>query len=660
MPNEKTRTDQFVRRQLEAAGLHYEEQGSSFPQIKVALKNASKSGKGQGKPEFILVYNSVITTNNKPVIVIIEDKLSNQFLINFKENGELNLVSGPNSPVSCYAVNGAVHYANSIIRKTDFEEVIAIGVTGDEKNHSIQPCYVTNEEIRILEPVETFENFTIENIGSYCSHLIKGNKTQEEITAERLLKTAKELHEDLRNYGQLKEEEKPLVVSGLLIALEKNEKLPGIDLRGLRGSNNPRMRDGKKIYETIKEYIEESEIEPIQKKEMILTQFRFIKERSILNEVNPMLKDESNPNGMTPLKYFLNKIRKDVQEKIKNLTYFDVLGAFYSEFISYSAGDGKGLGIVITPSHVTRIFTELLEISVSDRVLDTCTGTAGFLVAAMKKMIDAAKGNEEVIKKIKREQLHGIELREDLYTIATTNMILRGDGKSNLICDDYRKISTGDTALIDANVVMLNPPYSQAKSKETRELSELNFIFGALNFLNVGGRGAAIVPQSVMIGKNNYDKELKKELLNQHTLEAVITMPKELFYPVGTNTVIAVFTAKQPHPQEKRVKFINFSDDGYKKHKTLGRIPTESSKDKEKYLLDVYFDRIDAPTNVIVKSAITFEDEWLHNHFYFNDRIPEPEDFLKTVQDYLAFKFDQTVHGRGYLFEGKEVDISKK
>ena len=136
-------------------------------------------------------------------------------------------------------------------------------------------------------------------------------------------------------------------------------------------------------------------------------------------------------------------------------------------------------------------------------------------------------------------------------------------------------------------------------------------------------------------------------------------MPNELFYPVGVHTVIVVLTAKIPHSSKKRVKFIDYSDDGYRKHKTLGRISTEQSRDKEKYLLDAYFDREDVPTSFMVKSEINAEDEWLHSYFYFNDSIPAPESFEKTVQDYLAFKFDQTVHGREYLFEDENPSRKK-
>lgn len=114
-----------------------------------------------------------------------------------------------------------------------------------------------------------------------------------------------------------------------------------------------------------------------------------------------------------------------------------MLGRFYGEFISYSGGDGQTLGVVLTPKHITELFTDLAEIKPTDKVLDPCCGTGGFLIAAMHRMLIQAK--EEDKENIRRNNLYGIELRDDMFSIATTNMILRGDGKSNLICADFLK-----------------------------------------------------------------------------------------------------------------------------------------------------------------------------------------------------------------------------
>lgn len=631
VPNEKTLTDQFVRKQLEKIKVKFTEQGSDNPLLNEALKNASKTGSGAGKPEFVFVYEKL------GLVVVIEDKKDNSLLEELTEEGELDLRVGPNSAVSKFAVNGAVHYAKHIVEKSHFKNVIAIGVTGTERNHLIQPYYVSDKGIKKLAPLETLVNLSEEHIEEYYHIHVLGEKSKEEKLIEDLNITAKKLHEDLRNYGQLKEEEKPLVVSGILLALEDDY----FDPEGLMGKKKP--TDGAKILESISNYLDSTNITPDEKKKVILSQFQFIKDRVILNEINQFL-------GMTPLKYFALEIKNKVRHGFKQNIDYDILGKFYSEFIRYSGGDGKGLGIVLTPSHVTQLFAKLLDVQPNDVVLDICAGTGGFLISAMNEMIRKAKTKKE-IEDIKQNRLHGVEIREDLYTIATTNMILRGDGKSNLRREDYSRISMDVYKEIGATVGMLNPPYSQAKNKQTQHLAEINFIIGLLDRLAPGGRGAAIVPQSVMIGKSDYEKEKKKELLKRHTLEAVITMPRETFYPTGTNPVIAIFTAHVPHNFSKRVKFINFQDDGFVKHKTLGRIPTEITKDKIEYLLDVYFDRVDAPSSFMIKSEIKEDDEWLHAFYYFNDEIPSEDMFKRKLSDYLTFKFDQIVRGRDYLFK---------
>ena len=236
--------------------------------------------------------------------------------------------------------------------------------------------------------------------------------------------------------------------------------------------------------------------------------------------------------------------------------------------------------------------------------------------------------NKDEIKHIKQHQLLGIELQEKMFTVATTNMILRGDGKSNLQLNDMFSVAGEDTQKQKVNKILFNPPYSQGKTDKT--LTEINFIRHALDMLVTGGKLAVIVPQSTMVGKSKEEKEYKKKILEKHTLDMVITVNKDTFYGVGTNPVIAVFEAGKPHDIErKKVKFINFEEDGFvvRKH-------------EENYT-----------TKFMVKSTIQAEDEWLHSFYYFNDEPPSDADFEKTVADYLSFQFDMYTHGRGYLFE---------
>lgn len=240
-----------------------------------------------------------------------------------------------------------------------------------------------------------------------------------------------------------------------------------------------------------------------------------------------------------------------------------------------------------------------------------------------------------------------------MFTIATTNMILRGDGKSNIINENFLSQESGTLQLKQANVGMMNPPYSQGSSQNSN-LYELSFAKHLLDSLVEDGKGIIIVPQSCMTGKTEEEASLKEKILEKHTLEGVITLNKDTFYGVGTLPCIAVFTAHQPHPEDKLVKFINFEDDGYKVFPHIGLVETESAIDKKEHLLDVWFDRIDAESKFCVKSTVKPDDEWLHSFFYFNDEIPTKEEFDKTVADYITFMVNMMSHNRGHLFEGEE------
>ncbi|MGX8233937.1 HsdM family class I SAM-dependent methyltransferase [Bacillus subtilis] len=631
MPNERTATDQFVRKQIEELGVTYDEQGSSIVEVRQALTNGSKTGKGGvGKPEFIFLV--------KDFLIIIEDKFSNDRIALFDDEQELDMSTKAKVD---YALNGAVHYAKHIAENSTFKKTFAIGITGSEKHHIIQPAFVSDEEVILLDEIETLENFKEENIERYYSVEVLGETPPEERELKDILGMSKRLHEDLRNYGQLSEREKPLVVSAIMLALQDKDNFKIEDLNG-----NQARKDGKKIFDSLSTYLDIAKVHPEVKKRAILDEFSFIKTRVTLNEIDPNL-------AKTPLRYFTEFINNNILHVMKGTEKEDILGRFYGEFVKYSDGDANGLGIVLTPSHITSLMCDLVDLKPDDVVLDPCAGTAGFLIAAMAKMLEQSKDPDQS-ESIKKEQIHGIEIREDLHTIATTNMILRGDGKSNLKRDDFLRTDLEKVKEIHATVGLMNPPYSQAKNDATAHLSELSFINRLLDGLAPGGRAAVIVPQSTMVGKTARDKKVKRAILKEHTLRAVITLNKDTFYGVGTNPCVAVFTAHQPHNEDDRVMFFNFEDDGYEVRKHMGLMPTELAKDRKKNLLDVYNDRAEAPTSFMVKSKVTAEDEWLHSFYYFNDEPPTEEDFAKTMADYLTFEFNMRSHGKGYLFEEED------
>ena len=643
MAKKEVKTDLWVHDLLNEAGIVHDAQGSEIVEIDNALKTASKSGTGNvGFPEYVGVV--------KDFLIVIEDKASIQ---DHEKRDDDGLLAMDVKSVKKYAMNGAFFYGRHLIRNTTYKKVFAIGVSGTSKKHRITPIFIDDRcNVFYLDDVESFISFSENNIDEFYLRDVLKEDTDKEKELAEILADAKELHEHLRNYGNMKDEEKPLVVSGILLALrERDNRNFSIDsLTGESGMHA--ITDGQKIYNAIESSFKRTDLSPVTKIDKILSQFSIIKDSTKLNEVNQSL-------GETPLKFFTKFLDEKLYKSIKfSKSTEDFLGRFYGEFMHYSGGSGQTLGIVLTPKHITELFCELLDLKKTDRVFDSCCGTGGFLVAALHTML--SKTDVEAEKKsIRKNQLYGIEQRSDMFTIATTNMILRGDGKSNLQCDDFLQKNPKELqSSIRATVGMMNPPYSQG-SKNNPEQYEIAFTEHLLDSLLPGGRCAVIVPQSSMTGKSKEELDIKRSILNKHTLEGVVMLQKDTFYGVGTIPCIAIFTAGEPHPKEKICKFINFEDDGYKVSPHIGLLETESAKDKRQHLLDVWFDRIEAENKFCVKSTITAEDEWLHSFYYFNDEIPSEQSFDKVVGDYLSFEFAMIMQGRKYLFEGEEKQFAK-
>lgn len=639
MAKREIKTDFWVHGLLQEAGLNLTPQGCDIEEVDEALKTASKAQTGNaGYPE----YCGVI----KDFLLVIEDKAS---LDKHLAKTEKGLIAQDVKSVKDYAVNGALFYGLHLAANTSYHKVLAFGVSGNEKRHRITPVFINERgDYHELSDVETFISFSESNIDEFYLKEILKEETDVEKTTAEILKDAEKLHNDLRKYGNLTTEQKPLIVSGIMLALREIEyKTFSID--SLVGDTV--KTDGQKIYEAIQSNLQRANVTPDTKRDKLLRQFA-----AVIRDT-PKINEKDETLGKTPLKHYTEFLYNSIYKNIRyQNSAEDYLGRFYGEFMSYSGGDGQTLGIVLTPKHITELFCELADLKVDDKVLDPCCGTAGFLIAAMHKMVKQT--NDEAQRRhIKRDQLFGIESQNYMFTIATTNMILRGDGKSNLHHWDFLKQNPNQLQLKGCTVGMMNPPYSQG-SKSNPDLYEISFTEHLLDSLVEGARAIVIIPQSSVTGKSKEEQNIKNNILKHHTLEGVITLNKNTFYGVGTNPCIAVFTAGIPHDKDHKCKFINFEDDGFVVSKHIGLEETASAKDKRQHLLDVWFGRIEAETKFCVETTIEAEDEWLHAFYYFNDEIPTEKDFENTMADYLTFEFNMITHGRGYLFEeeGKEAE----
>lgn len=660
MNNEKA-TDQFVRDMLREIGVErpWEQDGGPLWK-RNALKGGSKSesGASEGKPEFVFERNGFV--------IVIEDKKTverTQYVVDGDPVTEFPYRAD-------YALNGAIHYAKTMLNNgIPFDKgIFAVGIGGGEVHHQITVTYLAQGFVKHLDDLDNLDVFSEAEIDEYFSVQVLGRRPRAEVQLDDVRAAAERLHEGMRNYGSVENDRKAPLVSAILLALQ-NPYFNLDKLASITPGNNYQVWDGRIIYEAAEQYMKSEALMPQAKIGTLLDQFAFIKNAPQLNRSHRDL-------GESPLKWMTRILAKDVYQVVTDpsMTAFDVLGNFYHEFISYGGGDGSGLGIVLTPEHITTLMAELIDVNANDYVLDPTAGTASFLIAAMQRMFEDAGDNDLLREDIRKNHLHGIELQDKLFAIGTTNMILRGDGKSNFrrdsIFDAPMSEMRGDQKLPDGTFspghgftkVLLNPPYSQSKDKNTRNLSELAFIVRALEFLNPGGKLAVIVPQSTMVGKTKEDKARKRYILERHTLEIVITMNPMTFVNSGhtPHTVIAIFTAGRKHPADHKVRFVNFEKDGWVVAPHRGLVDDGTVSSRRKHLMEVLRGEAYDDTSFIVRSEVTAEDEWQHSYFYFNDVPPTYQDFMSTVADYVTWQVDMHAHGLGDLITPVEVNLDEE
>jgi type I restriction enzyme M protein len=386
MAKKEILTDLWVYELLKEANIDLHPQGSNIKDIDNALKSASKAGTGKvGFPE----YSGIV----KDFVLIIENKAD--VSLHIKRNDK-DVICNEITSIKNYAVNGALFYGKHLAKNTNYKKFIVFGVSGNEKRHKITPIFIDERGgYKELDDVETFTLFNEKNIDEYYTKNILKEQTPEEKTTEEILKDAKNLHEDLRNYGSIQDKDKPLIVSGILLALREMEH-KGFSIESLIGDET--NTDGEKIYEAIEKNLKRSNVAPQVKKEKLLSQFLVIKDTKAINEINEGLKK-------TPLKHFTEFLYENIYKNIKYIhSAEDYLGRFYGEFMSYSGGDGQSLGIVLTPKHVTELFCDLVDLKPTDSVLDPCCGTAGFLIAAMHDMLQKTD-NQEAQRNIRKKPI---------------------------------------------------------------------------------------------------------------------------------------------------------------------------------------------------------------------------------------------------------------
>lgn len=657
----------WVKSQFEKLGLrnqtdYYTE--SAIPDyLKEALKGRAKTENKTnfGKPDFSL-------TKYKQTPVIIENKLGIKKLISETKDG----IKFDENSIKDYAVNGALYYATGMIASGKYHEVIAVGIAADsDESIELKVYYVYGSgesSYKLLESVTTLD--FLENKKTFDEFYNNAILTEEEkheilINSQaKLQRYAKSLNKLMHNHN-ITAPQRVLYVSGMLLSMQNildtqgNHIQDGLVPDDLKAIQTESKRDGVQIVNQIKEFLIARDI-PLDKQNLMLSSFSEISKDSqrdepteLDKEVSKLLKENASSN-----KQIFTFIYHNIFLSIDAMAgHLDIMGEMYSEFLKYALGDGKEIGIVLTPPYVTKMMATILDINKDSKVMDLATGSAGFLISAMEIMIQDVENlygkkttqAETKIDEIKKKQLLGVELNAEMFTLAATNMILRGDGSSNI-----QKGNTFNTpeelyTKFKANKLLLNPPFSFKENG-------IPFIEFGLNKMETGGLGAIIIQDSAGSGKAI---STNKKILKKHTLKASIKMPTDLFQPMaGVQTSIYIFEVNKPHDYEQTVKFIDFRNDGYKRtSRALQEMdnPTKRYQDIIKIYKAGRNAKVEANWNldeVYIEDFITPSGaDWNFDQHKTIDTKPTLEDFKKTVGDYLSWEVSNILKQKGN--EGK-------
>ncbi|MBN1862068.1 MAG: N-6 DNA methylase [Dehalococcoidales bacterium] len=602
MANE-AKTENLVREELRKQGYYdnpniiVEEKKSDNPIIDKLLKYASKKGDGAGYPEFIIRNNQL-----SGFLIVIECKADTS---KHQSDGLTHYAE--------YAVDGALLYGAHLAKQYD---VLTIGVSGETLSKAKISHFLlikgAGEKTSVHgDKILSFSDY-------YASYSQSPPKVNQDFKA--LAKYFKNLNALLYS-KKIKEDERSLLISGILIALQ-----------------NKAFRQGFKGHKTAQDLaqsivgaiVEELSYAKLTKKriENLAYRFSFIKTHTTLSTDKEFLET------------LVADIDGEINSFLKTYQYYDAIGQFYVEFLRYANND-KTLGIVLTPPHVTQLFAEVAGVTKDSVVIDNCCGTAGFLISAMKKMANDAKGDSRKLATIYNKQLVGIEFQDDIYALAVSNMIVHGDGKTNIYPGDCFTM-TEDVKEFEPTVGLLNPPYKPPEriGKEVKE--ELEYVLNNLEMLEPNGTCVALIPLSCATAQTGLVLELKQELLRRHTLEAVMSMPEQLFHDsdVGVITCIMVFTAHIPHPQGKKTWFASWKDDNFVLVKNRGRIDKFNKWEQTRKEWVNTFSNREVIKGYSLMREVIASDEWCVEAYMETDYSQlKPEDFIEVVRNYMIYEF---------------------
>lgn len=644
------------------------EQESLNTEIDQALNDyySKNGGVGGNRPDAKLLLQDK-NLGNYPILI--EYKGYKDKLVKLDVDGKVANKTSKNQPdfknINSYAVNGAVHYANALLHYTSYTDIIAIGMTGYKNDagkleYEIGVYYVSKSNFGIGQNVDEYTDFSFlkkSNFDSFIEKVKLLRLSQEEIEKLRehreqeINASLVKLNNDIYNNEKgLSERDRVYLVAASIIAtLGVPGKVAALEKSELKSSTEEGNRDGDIILRKIKAFLSEKNL-PQEKRDLIVRTLQNTLTTDNINKVE---------NGESQLKRVFTKIIDDLGIYYKIGLSTDFTGKLFNEMYSWLGFSQDKLNdVVLTPSYVATLLARLARVNKDSYVWDFATGSAGLLVASMNEMLIDAK---EKIKspdafalksaEIKANQLLGLEILSEVYMLAILNMILMGDGSSNILNKDSLKEFDGHYGFdktdkkFPADAFVLNPPYSAPGNG-------MVFVEKALSMMSKG-YAAIIIQNSAGSGKAT---EYNKKILKHSTLLASIKMPIDLF--IGKSSVqtnIYVFRVGEAHQKDDTVKFIDFSFDGYtrtnRKKASCNLRDTDHAKERYAELVDLvrfgngklhyYTEKEYYEGNIDPENGA----DW--NQTVPVDTKPTLDDFKKTVRDYLAWEVSSIIKNQG-------------
>ncbi len=639
---------------------YYIEQDAPNSEIKNALLEyeSKQGGTGGNRPDCNLLLQ-----DSRGVYwpILIEYKGYKDKLVRLDADGQIANRNAKGQPeyknISQFAVNGAVHYANALLHYTTYEHIIAIGITGyrdsatEELHHEIGVYYVGKNNLGIGQQVDDFtdlsflapqyfESFVnkVHNLSLSPDELEKLKQRREQEISVSLVKLNNDIYQ--KEKGISESGRVYLVAATIIATLGIPGKVIPLEKADLHSSMEKNNRDGDIIVRKIKAFLSEKNI-PDDKQALIV---RTLENTLTTDNINRPIEGESQ------LKRVFCKIVDDLGIYYKIGLSTDFTGRLFNEMYQWLGFTQDKLNdVVLTPSYVATLLVRLARVNRNSYVWDFATGSAGLLVAAMNEMLTDAKENihspEELCVKeasIKANQLLGLEILENIYMLAILNMILMGDGSSNILnrdslLDFKGNYGFGDTSrLFPADAFVLNPPYSAPGNG-------MCFVEKALSMMQ-HGYAAIIIQSSAGSGKA---MDYNRRILKHSTLLASIKMPIDLF--IGKSSVqtnIYVFRVGEAHHKDDVVRFIDFSNDGYtrsnRKKASVNLRDTDNARQRYQEVVNVVYNGSSAlhyisPQNYY-EGHIDPQNGSDWNQTAPLDIRPALDDFRHTIADYLAWR----------------------